>query len=180
MSNNLSASANEVTNISARSPSRGSSAKIFLINMPDIHRHTGALISLPLQSTTMHRITRQIKERAISLGFERVGVTHATLPNEDENSLMSWLDDGFAANMEWMKKDPKRRVRHSSGLNEGASCDPQLLPQGIFAIAGCNQHFGLRRKMIHHRLCGSTRSGRWNNWSSCKQMLCLFIQKKRQ
>ena len=55
-------------------------------------------------------LTKKIKEKALEIGFHKVGVARAeALPREREN-LEEWLERGFQAEMGWMKREPEKRA----------------------------------------------------------------------
>jgi epoxyqueuosine reductase len=58
------------------------------------------------QSTSIS--VTQIKEKALELGFHKVGITSAIANEQDSNLLQHWLKQGFHAQMQWMN-DPRRQ-----------------------------------------------------------------------
>jgi epoxyqueuosine reductase len=44
-----------------------------------------------------------IREKALALGYDDVGITPATLPFHDKKSLTQWLRDGHHADLKWME-----------------------------------------------------------------------------
>ncbi len=57
----------------------------------------------------MKQLTRQIKDRAIEIGFDKIGVARAErLANEAER-LDEWLAKGFQAEMGWLEREPEKR-----------------------------------------------------------------------
>ncbi len=59
--------------------------------------------------TSGQRIKREIEERAISIGFDKVGFAPARLPAEDAR-LREWLAREYHGEMRWMDRDPARRT----------------------------------------------------------------------
>ncbi|MBW4541177.1 MAG: tRNA epoxyqueuosine(34) reductase QueG [Myxacorys chilensis ATA2-1-KO14] len=58
----------------------------------------------------MHDLTNQIKQKALELGFHKVGIVQVEDFKDDTTataSLRSWLDQGYEADMAWMA-NPKR------------------------------------------------------------------------
>ena len=57
----------------------------------------------------MQELTNKIKEKALDLGFHKVGIADVNYHYEDEaiSSLKAWLALGYHADMDWMK-NPKR------------------------------------------------------------------------
>lgn len=46
----------------------------------------------------------EIKEKALELGWDDVGVTSATIPEEDISAYEEWIENGYFADLEYMKK----------------------------------------------------------------------------
>jgi len=79
-----------------------------------------------MTATSRKRITEQIKAKALSLGFAKVGIARAERLTEDSEHLMEWLYRGYHGTMEWMSRNIDKRV------------DPQeILPnaQSIISVA---------------------------------------------
>lgn len=53
---------------------------------------------------------RRIKERALAEGFHKVGIVQAGRLDEESERLAEWLSRGFHGDMQWMARDPERRV----------------------------------------------------------------------
>ncbi|HEX8398946.1 MAG TPA: tRNA epoxyqueuosine(34) reductase QueG [Pyrinomonadaceae bacterium] len=55
-------------------------------------------------------LTQKIKEKALEIGFHKVGIAKAeALPREREY-LEDWLARGFHAEMRWMEREPEKRA----------------------------------------------------------------------
>jgi len=55
-------------------------------------------------------LTQKIKEKALEIGFHKVGVARAeALPREREH-LENWIERGFHAEMRWMEREPEKRA----------------------------------------------------------------------
>lgn len=55
-------------------------------------------------------ISRRIKERALSEGFEKVGIVPAEALDHESNRLKQWLARGYHGEMAWMARDPDQRA----------------------------------------------------------------------
>jgi epoxyqueuosine reductase len=55
-------------------------------------------------------ISREIKERARSLGFHEVGIVRARAVEDERERLREWLARGFHGEMRWMERDPEQRA----------------------------------------------------------------------
>ncbi len=56
-------------------------------------------------------ITKQIKQKALEIGFDVVGVTDASPVSKDQVSrLIGWLDAGYAGNMTWLNSNLEKRI----------------------------------------------------------------------
>lgn len=54
-------------------------------------------------------LTRRIKERALSEGFEKVGIVSADRLEPEHERLLTWLGRNYHGNMSWMARDPEMR-----------------------------------------------------------------------
>ena len=59
---------------------------------------------------TPHELTRALHERAAQLGFDKVAVARAALPERDRAALAAWLAADRHATMAWMKRDASKRA----------------------------------------------------------------------
>jgi epoxyqueuosine reductase len=59
---------------------------------------------------TGRALTRTIKAKAAELGFAKVGIARADALTEEGARLREWLARGYNGTMEWMKRNPERRV----------------------------------------------------------------------
>jgi epoxyqueuosine reductase len=55
-------------------------------------------------------LSRMIKEKALELGFHKVGIAPARALVEERERLMEWLARGFHGEMRWMEREPERRT----------------------------------------------------------------------
>lgn len=55
-------------------------------------------------------ITRQIKERAIEIGFQKIGIVPAVPLDAERKMFRRWLERGFHGEMAWMERDPDKRT----------------------------------------------------------------------
>ncbi len=60
-------------------------------------------------AATRFDLTRRIKERAQSEGFEKVGIVPAQPLLEARDRLFTWLKRGYHGNMTWMARNPETR-----------------------------------------------------------------------
>ncbi len=72
------------------------------------------------------KLTHKIKEKALEIGFHKVGIARAEALNEERERLENWLARGFHGEMRWMEREPEKRA------------DPQLLfenAKSVVAVA---------------------------------------------
>jgi epoxyqueuosine reductase len=82
------------------------------------------------------RLTEQINQKALDLGFDLVGITDASpLPTDYLQRLAAWLDAGYAGQMTWMLKNLEKRVNPArllpgaqSVIVVGLNYKPPLVP----------------------------------------------------
>jgi epoxyqueuosine reductase len=55
-------------------------------------------------------LSRRIKERALKLGFDKVGVVRAGPLARERERLEEWLGRGYQGEMRWMAREPERRT----------------------------------------------------------------------
>jgi epoxyqueuosine reductase len=55
-------------------------------------------------------VSQRLKERALSAGFEKVGIVAAAALNHERDQLIEWLQRGYHADMSWMARDPEMRA----------------------------------------------------------------------
>ena len=55
-------------------------------------------------------LSRRIKERAFSEGFEKLGIVPAQALDDESSRLMQWLGRGYHGEMAWMARDPETRA----------------------------------------------------------------------
>jgi epoxyqueuosine reductase len=60
--------------------------------------------------TPAAELTARIKERALALGFHKVGVVPAAPLSDERARLEEWLRRGYHGEMNWMERDPERRT----------------------------------------------------------------------
>src|SRR6266542_1601802 len=62
------------------------------------------------QTSGPANFTRQLKEQARVLGFQKVGVVRAEALVDEDSRLREWLARGYAGEMHWMARDPGIRA----------------------------------------------------------------------
>lgn len=58
----------------------------------------------------IRELSRRIKQQALTLGFEKVGIVPATRLDEPHDRLLTWLERGYQGQMRWMSRDPEMRT----------------------------------------------------------------------
>ena len=54
-------------------------------------------------------LAEQIKNRAIEIGFDKIGIVRAEPLVEEGEKLGEWLEKGFHAEMKWLEREPEKR-----------------------------------------------------------------------
>lgn len=67
-------------------------------------------------------LTEQIKSKALELGFSKVGIARADALADEGARLTEWLHRGYHAEMQWMEKNPEKRM------------DPTLIVPGAKSV----------------------------------------------
>lgn len=78
--------------------------------------------SLPVVSYDAAEAARRIKEMAVGVGFDLVGIAPAVTLVDEHSRLEEWLALGFHGEMGWMERDPAKRA------------DPRLLLPGARSV----------------------------------------------
>src|SRR5204863_6175025 len=55
-------------------------------------------------------ITAEIKQKALQVGFSKVGCVRAEILSDQEARLREWLARGYHGEMKWMERDPEQRA----------------------------------------------------------------------
>ena len=55
-------------------------------------------------------LSHRIKARAVSEGFEKVGIVPAQARDNERNRLVEWLERGYHGEMRWLARDPELRT----------------------------------------------------------------------
>ncbi len=58
----------------------------------------------------MKGLTAEIKERALELGFHKIGIARAGRLEEESRGLEEWLSRGYQGTMAWMAAGRERRI----------------------------------------------------------------------
>jgi len=105
-------------------------------------------------------LTREIKRKAIELGFSKVGIAKAQELKDEAIKLSQWLERRYEADMEWMRKSFEKRINPALVLPGAKSIISvalnyfQKLPQtqkdegkiSIYAL-GIDYHIVLKSKL---------------------------------
>ena len=75
-----------------------------------------------LVSIQMLSLTEKIKQKAIEIGFHKVGIVRAEKLKEEGEHLKAWLEKDFHGEMKWLEREPEKRS------------DPNLLLPGAKSI----------------------------------------------
>ncbi len=67
------------------------------------------------------QLTNTIKQHAIELGFDAIGIAPAHVLNEDKEHLIKWLDKGYAASMNYMHTHLEKRINPEALLEHTRS-----------------------------------------------------------
>ena len=71
------------------------------------------------RSLQPRELSYRIKEKALSEGFEKVGIVAAAALDNEHNQWIEWLRRGYHGDMGWMARDPEMR-------------DPQLFRRALW------------------------------------------------
>jgi epoxyqueuosine reductase len=75
-------------------------------------------------------LTQKIKQKALEIGFHKVGVARAEALVEEGERLKEWLNAGYHGEMRWMEREPEKRA------------DPRLIfPEAKSVVAVALNYF---------------------------------------
>ncbi|MCY7377207.1 MAG: tRNA epoxyqueuosine(34) reductase QueG [Pyrinomonadaceae bacterium] len=57
----------------------------------------------------MESLSHKIKQKAIEIGFDKIGIVRAESLIEEGGKLDEWLEKGFHASMKWLEREPEKR-----------------------------------------------------------------------
>ncbi len=80
--------------------------------------------------------SEQIKQKALTLGFHKVGIAAITDLQENNQRLQNWLNQGYVADMTWMNNPKRQDIRQLMPEVQSVICvalnyyTPQEYPEG--------------------------------------------------
>jgi epoxyqueuosine reductase len=69
--------------------------------------------------------SQQIKEKALEIGFQKIGIVAAEPLKEEGRRLNTWLEKGFHGQMAWLAREPEKRA------------DPRLIFPSVRSVIVC-------------------------------------------
>ncbi|MEK7723053.1 MAG: tRNA epoxyqueuosine(34) reductase QueG [Acidobacteriota bacterium] len=58
----------------------------------------------------MTSLTNKIKEKALEIGFHKIGITRADSLTHEGEHLLEWLNSNYHADMKWLEREPEKRT----------------------------------------------------------------------
>ena len=58
----------------------------------------------------MQTLTEKIREKAVELGFQKIGIVRAGPLEHEGERLREWLARDFHGEMAWMEREPEKRI----------------------------------------------------------------------
>ena len=83
----------------------------------------------------MSDFTSEIKEKAIEIGFEKIGIARVESTNKAQSNLETWISKGRHASMEWIDKRKEERGNIYNYFPEAVS----LISVGMNYYSGYSQ-----------------------------------------
>ena len=80
--------------------------------------------------------SEQIKQKALNLGFHKVGIAAISDMQDNKQRLQNWLNQGYAADMAWMNNPKRQDIRQLMPEVQSVICvalnyyTPQQYPEG--------------------------------------------------
>ncbi len=95
--------------------------------------------------------SRSIKEKALELGFQKVGIVPAEPLANEGSRLINWLDSGYHGQMAWMEREPSKRA------------DPTLLMPGARSVVVTALNYFTDHKHIEYDRKGKISRYAWGD-----------------
>jgi epoxyqueuosine reductase len=77
----------------------------------------------------MNNLSKSIKQRALELGFTKVGIAMAEPLHEEGNHLREWLKHGYQGTMDWVGRNADKRI------------DPSLVLPGVKSVVAVAMNY---------------------------------------
>lgn len=61
-------------------------------------------------SDLLSALTQKIKQKALEVGFHKIGVARAEALLRESEYLKEWLENGFHGEMRWLEREPEKRI----------------------------------------------------------------------
>lgn len=58
----------------------------------------------------MVSLTEKIKQKALEIGFDKIGIVRADALTYEAENFQNWLDKGYHAEMKWLEREPEKRT----------------------------------------------------------------------
>lgn len=58
----------------------------------------------------MVSFTGKIKQKALEIGFHKIGIARAEALTKEKEHFLEWIDAGFHADMAWLEREPEKRT----------------------------------------------------------------------
>lgn len=58
----------------------------------------------------MPSLTEKIKQKALEIGFHKIGIVRADALTDEHEHLKQWLNSGYHGEMKWMEREPEKRT----------------------------------------------------------------------
>ena len=66
-------------------------------------------------------LSRSNKDKALEIGFSKIGLTEAKFYKQDQDNLEQWLSNGFHGSMDWIER--RKLAFMSTGCRSLYICD---------------------------------------------------------
>lgn len=69
----------------------------------------------------MKDFTRKLKQKALEIGFHKIGIARAEPLSEEKKHLLEWLEKDFHGTMQWLEREPEKRANPNLLFSEAKS-----------------------------------------------------------
>lgn len=99
----------------------------------------------------MTRFAAEIREKALAIGFDKVGIVPATALSVEKERFGQWLNNGFQADMVWLEREPEKRT------------DPQVLFPGARSVVVVALNYFTEHKHTENNAAGKLSRYAWGD-----------------
>ena len=91
-------------------------------------------------------LSRDIKDKALEIGFSKIGITKAQFYNQDKDNIEEWLSNGFHGSMNWIE----RRKTERSNIHKYYPNAKSVISVALNYFTGCANEYFSKNKISNY------------------------------